>query len=56
MNPALRADRLARERRLDSTRFAREYEAVFVDDVTAFLPAAWVDDAVISGRFNENGC
>ena len=50
MNPALRADRLARERRLDPTRFAREYEAAFVDDVAAFLPAAWVDDAVVTGR------
>ena len=51
MNPSLRAERLERERRLDSTRFAREYEAEFVDDVAAFLPAVWVDDAVVPGRY-----
>src|ERR671937_154227 len=50
MNPALRAERLERERRLDSSRFAREYEAEFADDLEAFLPAAWVDQAVILGR------
>ena len=51
MNPSLETSRLDRERRLDPTRFAREYEAEFVDDVAAFLPAAWVDDAVIAHRY-----
>src|SRR5207245_7993917 len=37
MNPSLRAERLERERRLDPSRFAREYEAVFIEDVTTFL-------------------
>jgi len=50
MNPSLRAGRLERERRLDASRYAREYEAEFADDVAAFLPAAWVDDAVVAGR------
>ena len=50
MNPSLHTDRLARERRLDPTRFAREYEAEFVDDVASFLPSAWVDDAVVAHR------
>ncbi len=52
MNPVLKPARLARERRLDSARFAREYEAEFVDDQAAFLPTAWVDDAVVPGRYD----
>jgi hypothetical protein len=43
MNPSLRAARLEREHRLDPSRFAREYEAEFAEDVDAFLPVAWVD-------------
>jgi hypothetical protein len=50
MNPALRAERLERERRLDPSRFAREYEGEFAEDLEAFLPAAWVDQAVMTGR------
>jgi hypothetical protein len=50
MNPSLRAERLERERRLDPLRYAREYEAVFADDLEAFLPSDWVDRAVTSGR------
>lgn len=50
MNPSLRAERLERERRLDPDRFAREYEAEFAEDLEAFLPSAWVDDAVVPGR------
>jgi hypothetical protein len=50
MNPTITAARLERERRLDPVRFAREYEAEFADDVDAFLPGAWVDDAVAEGR------
>jgi len=50
MNPSLKASRLERERRLDPTRFAREYEADFADDVDAFLPAVWVDAAAQTGR------
>ena len=44
MNPSLKPARLERERRLDAVRFAREYEAEFVDDVAAFLPGVWIDD------------
>ena len=50
MNPTITPERLAREKRLDPSRFAREYEAEFVDDLTAFLPAAWVDSAIVPGR------
>jgi hypothetical protein len=55
MNPALRAERLERERRLDPSRFAREYEAEFADDLEAFLPSAWVDQAVVPGRHVRAG-
>jgi hypothetical protein len=51
MNPSLKAERLERERRLDPSRFAREYEAAFVEDLEAFLPSQWVDDAVVRGRY-----
>jgi hypothetical protein len=50
MNPMLRAERLERERRLDASRFAREYEAEFQDDLSGFLPAAWVEQAVQPSR------
>jgi hypothetical protein len=50
MNPSLTDERLAQERRLDPERFAREYEAVWQEDLAAFLPAAWVEDAVVVGR------
>lgn len=49
MNPSLGA-RLERERQLDPLRFAREYEADFAEDVDAFLPAAWVEGAIVAGR------
>jgi hypothetical protein len=50
MNPSLRAERLTRAQRLDPMRFAREYLADFAEDLEAFLPAAWVDQAVVAGR------
>jgi hypothetical protein len=50
MNPSLKPERLAREQRLDPTRFAREYEAEFTEDLEAFLPGALVDNAVKVGR------
>lgn len=49
MNPLLAA-RLERERQLDPLRFAREYEAEFAEDLDAFLPAAWVEGAIVTGR------
>lgn len=51
MNPTLTAKRLEREKRLDPLRYAREYEAEFQDDLSAFLPGAWVEAAVQSGRY-----
>lgn len=50
MNPSLRVERLERERRLDPDRYAREYEAEFAEDLEAFLPSAWVDQAMVAGR------
>jgi hypothetical protein len=50
MNPTIKAERLDRERRLDPSRFAREYEAEFSEDVDSFLPGAWVEQAVVSDR------
>jgi hypothetical protein len=50
MNPSLRAERLERERRLDPSRYAREYEAQFVDDLESFLSSAWIEAAIMRGR------
>jgi hypothetical protein len=50
MNPSLRAERLERGRRLDPSRFAREYEAEFTDDLEAFIARAWVEAAVVPHR------
>jgi hypothetical protein len=46
MNPSIKFERLERERRLDPSRFAREFEAEFTEETDAFLPYSWVDDAV----------
>jgi hypothetical protein len=51
MNPSIKGARLDRERRLDPTRYAREYEAIFEDDSQAFLPLEWISAAVVAGRF-----
>ena len=51
MNPGLTSARLERERRLDPDRFAREYEAEFAEDLSAFLPGEWIDSAVMAGRY-----
>lgn len=50
MNPTITPERLAREQRLDPARFEREFMATFAEDLEAFLPSAWVDDAVVAGR------
>ncbi len=50
MNPSLKEARLDRERRLDPQRFEREYMAEFAEDLDAFLPSAWIEDAVMPGR------
>jgi hypothetical protein len=49
MNPTLEG-RLEQEKRLDPLRYQREYEAEFADDIAAFLPSKWIEDAVVSGR------
>jgi hypothetical protein len=51
MNPSLKPERLERERRLDPSRFTREYEAEFAEDLEAFLPGAWVDGAIVRARY-----
>jgi hypothetical protein len=53
MNPTITFARLERERRLDPQRFAREYEAEFAEDISAFLSGAWVDAAVSPGVFER---
>lgn len=50
MNPSIGKDRLDRERRMDGKRFAREFEAQFVEDTTAFIPQPLIERAVITGR------
>lgn len=50
MNPSLTPERLERERRIDPQRFEREYMAEFTEDVDAFLPSAWVENAVVPSR------
>jgi hypothetical protein len=51
MNPTLRTARLDREQRLDPARFTREYEAEFAEDLQAFLPHVWLENAVVRGRY-----
>jgi len=51
MNPTLTAERLETQRRLDPRRYAREYEAEWSDDVSAFLPREWIASAVVTGRY-----
>lgn len=50
MNPSIKSERLERERRLDPSRFSREYEAEFSDDLEAFCPSNWIDEAVVNDR------
>jgi hypothetical protein len=50
MNPSLKAERLAQEQRLDPSRFHREYEAEFQDDLDTFFPIAIVEPNVIPHR------
>ena len=51
MNPSITEERLAREKRLDPKRYAREYEAEFQDDLESFLSPEWVERCVVPGRF-----
>jgi hypothetical protein len=50
MNPTLDGRRLARQQRLDSQRYAREFEAIFSDDIESYLPGAWIEGAIVEGR------
>jgi hypothetical protein len=49
MNPTLTPERLAKEKRLDPVRFAREYEAEWTDALTVFLASDWVESAIDRG-------
>ena len=49
MNPSLDNGNLEREQRLDPQRFEREYMAEFIDDISAWIPGAWVESAVTKG-------
>jgi hypothetical protein len=48
MNPALNT---ARFQRLDPSRYAREFEAAFVDDLQSYISAAWIEACTIRNRF-----
>lgn len=50
MNPSIDEQRLARERRMDPKRFAREFQAVFQDDVESFIPNLLIEQAIEPGR------
>src|SRR5262249_6320308 len=50
MNPSLQAARLEQERRLDPSRYHREYEAEFQDDLDSFLPSTVIDLNVVPHR------
>jgi len=56
MNPSLKTERLERERRLDPDRFSREYEAEFAEDLEAFLPSGWVENKIVSTRYQLPPC
>ena len=51
MNPELTDARMESQRRLDPVRYQREYEAEFAEDLETFLPAAWIESAVVRGRY-----
>ena len=50
MNPALADSKLDEQRRLDPSRFAREYLAEFAEDLESFLPNAWIECAIFPNR------
>ena len=50
MNPTLAESKLDTQRRLDPQRYAREYLAEFAEDLETFLPAAWVESAIVPNR------
>ena len=50
MNPSIAEARLQRERRLDPVRYEREYEAEFAEDIECFLPAEWIEAAIVPDR------
>jgi hypothetical protein len=49
MNPSIDQARLARERRMDGKRFAREFEAIFQDDVETFIAPALIEQVIEPG-------
>ena len=51
MNPELTDTRMESQRRLDPVRYQREYEAEFAEDLETFLPAVWIESAVVRGRY-----
>lgn len=51
MNPSIAESRFARYAADDPLRYAREFEAVWQDGLSVLLPAAWVDEAVVTGLF-----
>ena len=49
MTPRVSAEQLEKERASDPTYFAREYEALFTDDLESFIPAGDIDLAIRKG-------
>jgi hypothetical protein len=50
MNPTIASRTLDREKRRDPKRYAREYEAIFAENVEAFIPAALIEQSIVPGR------
>jgi hypothetical protein len=51
MNPSLKAERLAQERTLDESRYFREYEAQFLEDLDTMFPVALVERLIVPHRY-----
>ena len=53
MNPSLGKRELDAQRKLDPLRYAREFEAEFIDAIDAFIPARWIENAVERDRVDN---
>jgi hypothetical protein len=51
MNPKLTDSKMEAQRRLDPSRYQREYEAEFAEGLESFLPSAWVEQSIILNRY-----
>jgi hypothetical protein len=51
MNPMLADSKMEAQRRLDPSRYQREYEAEFAEGLESFLPSAWVEQSIVLNRY-----